>query len=52
MEQNKSFKLEVKTTGSVIPENASIIINNEEYFLETTSPGKFTYQFDNGYTNA
>lgn len=47
VEQNKSFKLEVKTTGSVIPENASIIINNEEYFLETTSPGKFTYQFDN-----
>jgi hypothetical protein len=47
VEQNKSFKLEVKTTGTVIPENASIIINNEEYFLENTSPGNFTYQFDN-----
>ncbi|NHM02765.1 DUF4175 family protein [Flavobacterium difficile] len=47
VEQNKSFKLEVKTIGSVIPENASIIINNEEYFLESTSPGKFSYQFDN-----
>lgn len=47
VEQNKSFKLEVKTIGTVIPENASIIINNEEYFLENTSPGKFTYQFDN-----
>ncbi len=47
VEQNKSFKLEVKTSGTVIPENASIIINNEEYFLENTSPGKFTYQFDN-----
>lgn len=47
VEQNKSFKLEVKTSGSVIPENASIIINNEEYFLENTSPAKFSYQFDN-----
>lgn len=47
VEQNKSFKLDVKTIGSVIPENASIIINNEEYFLENTSPGKFSYQFDN-----
>lgn len=47
VEQNKSFKLVVKTVGTVIPENASIIINNEEYFLENTSPGNFTYQFDN-----
>ncbi len=47
VEQNKSFKLEVKTIGTVIPENASIIINNEEYFLENTSPGKFSYQFEN-----
>ena len=47
VEQNKSFKLVVKTVGSVIPENASILINNEEYFLENTSPGNFTYQFDN-----
>ena len=47
VEQNKSFKLIVKTVGSIIPENASILINNEEYFLENTSPGNFTYQFDN-----
>jgi hypothetical protein len=47
VEQNKSFKLVVRTVGSVIPENASILINNEEYFLENTSPGNFTYQFDN-----
>ncbi|MES2863117.1 MAG: DUF4175 family protein, partial [Bacteroidota bacterium] len=47
VEQNKSFKLVVKTVGTVIPENASIIINNEEYFLENTTPGNFTYQFDN-----
>ncbi len=47
VEQNKSFQLKVKTIGTVIPENASIIINNEEYFLENTSPGNFTYQFDN-----
>ncbi|SEP92182.1 DUF4175 family protein [Flavobacterium urocaniciphilum] len=47
VEQNKSFKLLVKTVGKIIPENASIIINNEEYFLETISPGNFSYQFDN-----
>lgn len=47
VEQNKSFKLIVKTVGSIIPENASIVINNEAYFLENTSPGNFTYQFEN-----
>ena len=47
VEQNKSFTLKVKTIGTVIPENVSIIINNEEYFLENVSPGNFSYQFDN-----
>ena len=39
------FQLRVKTVGSIIPENVSIIINNESYFLESDQPGYFTYTF-------
>lgn len=45
VEQNQPFQLRVKTVGSIIPENVSIIINNESYFLESDQPGYFTYTF-------
>ena len=46
-QQNKDFNLVVKSTGSVIPENASIIIGDEEYFLENKGNGMFNYTFKN-----
>ncbi|MEZ4818061.1 MAG: DUF4175 family protein [Flavobacteriaceae bacterium] len=43
--ENKSFTVQVKTEGSVIPENASVQFNNEAYYLEQTSPGRFQFTF-------
>lgn len=47
VEQNQSFQLKVKTVGSIQPENVSIVINDETYFLESEQPGFFTYTFQN-----
>ena len=46
-QQNKDYTLSVKAIGSVIPENASIVIGEEEYFLENKEPGVFNYTFKN-----
>ncbi len=43
--ENKDYKLLVKTTGTVIPENAQIHYNGETYFLQQTAPGQFEYLF-------
>lgn len=45
-QQGADFTLEVKTQGSVIPENAMITIGDENYYLESTRPGVFTYTFE------
>ena len=42
-EQNKDFLLKVKTIGKVIPENASILIGNESYFMESNKAGEFQF---------
>ncbi len=44
--ENKDFKLQIRTTGDVIPEEASIHFNNETYFLEQTRPGEFSFVFE------
>ena len=44
-QQNSDFVLQVKTPGKVMPENVSIQIGNEEYFLQNTKPGVFEYTF-------
>jgi len=46
VQQDTDFVLEVKTRGTVIPENAMITIGNENYYLETVKPGVFTYKFE------
>lgn len=46
-QQNKDFTLKVRTVGTIIPENVSLIIDDEEYLLENTYPGEFQYKFDN-----
>ncbi len=43
--ENKDFKLNVKTAGKVIPENAQIHYAGETYFLRQTTPGAFEYVF-------
>lgn len=45
-QQGADFTLEVKTQGSVIPENAMITIGDENYYLESVKPGVFTYTFE------
>ncbi len=42
-EQNKDFLLKVKIIGNVIPENVSILINNETYFMESDKKGEFHF---------
>ena len=44
-QQNSDFLLQVKTQGKVMPENVSIQIGDEEYFLQSTKPGVFEYTF-------
>ena len=43
--ENKAYILQVRTEGSVIPENASIAYNGESYYLQQTAPGMFEYTF-------
>lgn len=45
-QQETDFVLEVKTQGSVVPENAMITIGDESYYLESTTPGVFKYRFE------
>ncbi|MNJ99306.1 hypothetical protein D3C87_170810 [compost metagenome] len=45
-QQDTDFILEVKTIGSVVPENAMITIGQENYYLENVKPGVFQYRFD------
>lgn len=43
--ENRPFVLKVRTAGDVIPETASIVFNNETYFLQQTAKGEFQYTF-------
>ncbi|EDM45340.1 hypothetical protein SCB49_06022 [unidentified eubacterium SCB49] len=43
--ENKSFIIQARTEGEVLPENASITYNDETYFLRQTAPGLFEYTF-------
>jgi hypothetical protein len=43
--QNKPFTVRVRTDGESVPENASIVYQNQRYFLQQTEPGIFEYTF-------
>lgn len=43
--ESNDFKLVVRTSGTVIPENPSIVYNNETYFLQQKEVGVFEYVF-------
>lgn len=44
-EQNQDFTLRVRAVGKVIPENASVVLGDETYFMEEEAPGIFRYTF-------
>ncbi|WP_130734840.1 hypothetical protein [Flavobacterium sp. J27] len=46
-QQNEDFTLTVQTIGTIIPENVSITIANESYFLENNGNGFFQFTFKN-----
>jgi hypothetical protein len=43
--ENKPFTLQIRTEGKAIPENASIVYNNETYYLKQNAPGVFEHTF-------
>ncbi|GIZ08046.1 ATPase [Flavobacterium sp. UMI-01] len=42
-QKQQDFVLKLKTVGSIIPENVTIHIGDESYFLEQLQPGEFEY---------
>ncbi|MGL6119407.1 MAG: hypothetical protein ACRC0V_02780, partial [Fusobacteriaceae bacterium] len=45
--ENTDFVLKLKLVGSVIPENVTIFVGDESYFMETVEAGAFEYKFTN-----
>ena len=43
--QGKSIAITLKTVGNVVPNEAKIIYNNQQYYLQNTANGTFTYTF-------
>ncbi len=44
--QGDALTIYAETVGEVTPENAKIIYNNQEYYLENNGSGLFSYTFD------
>ncbi|HET7361147.1 MAG TPA: hypothetical protein VFI78_04360, partial [Salinimicrobium sp.] len=44
--EGESVKLQIRTLGNIVPENASIHYNDQTYFLQKKSPGIFEYTFE------
>ncbi|SDS52589.1 protein of unknown function [Polaribacter sp. KT25b] len=43
--QGKPFSISVKTIGKVVPSEAKIIFNNQQYYLNNTGNNTFSYTF-------
>lgn len=43
--ENKDFRLQVRTSGEITPENVQITYNSETYFLQQRGAGEFEYVF-------
>ena len=43
--QGKSIKIEVKTIGEVIPNEAKIVFDNQQYFIQNNGNASFSYTF-------
>lgn len=44
--ENEPFELEVYVEGSKLPENASIVINDQTFYLNQLDPQSYTFIFD------
>ena len=44
--ENRNYKLQVRTVGDVVPDEASIHFNNEIYFLQQVVPGEYSFTFE------
>jgi hypothetical protein len=44
--QNTSFVLDIRVSGTKLPENASINFNGQQYFLTQNSPESYSFTFD------
>lgn len=44
--ENKDFRLNIKTVGTVLPDQAQIEYNGQTYFLQQNAPGEFQYVFN------
>ena len=42
-QQGKDFLVRVKTQGRIVPETAMIVIGDERYFMESQTPGEFSF---------
>jgi len=43
--EGEKFKLQVRTTGEVVPEQVEILYNDEVYVLQNKAAGEFEYEF-------
>lgn len=50
-QQGDDFILRVKSEGKVVPENVSIFIDGERYFMESSKSGNFEYHFQKLYNS-
>lgn len=44
--QGEDFRIQVNTTGEVLPENVQVTYNEEAYYLQNTDVGSFEYVFN------
>ncbi|WP_432222629.1 DUF4175 family protein [Flavobacterium sp. TMP13] len=45
-EQHKDFLIVMETKGNIVPENVSIRIGSESYFMESFKPGRFEFKIE------
>ena len=45
--EGKPFEVQIETIGDVIPENAKVYFNDENYYLRDDGVGRFTHTFTN-----
>ncbi|KVV13483.1 ATP-binding protein [Flavobacterium sp. TAB 87] len=45
-EQHKDFLIVMETKGNIAPENVSIRIGSETYFMENSKPGRFEFKIE------
>ncbi len=44
--EGNALELQIQTRGDVVPEEAKIVFENEDYYLKNAGTGQFLYQFE------